>query len=487
MSDAARDQSPALQPGPRRPRIAVVGAGIAGTAAAWALNRSGFPVTLLEESAALGGNARTHRWRGAGPGGADLESPLLVIAWPGRFYHNYHRLLDTLGVARTSIPIRYFVKHPAGVFTQDGEGELDRLHRGDLARWARLVQFVRRVNERFLGADRSPSMYRFAYGNPLNVVPLYRLARLFGLSEAFWERIFVPVHVATVITRAMRDMPAVVAPLLEDIVPLERPTEMTTWVGSPREVFERMTADFASSVHTQAEVVSVEGSAGAFRIRTRAGPVFEADRVVLACQAPAALRVLAQPTGLERRLLARVRYVDHDPRGFSRFTVHSDASILPAEDRARILRDFNTYVELDGEGGLECTFVLSAGNPNLAGATRPLLVTWHSRKPIDSVEGSYDLPNATHVLSLRNLANMLLLRGIQGRRGLWFCSGYTTPEGAHDLSFLSGLVVAHALGADYPFGADALALADFRQMRRIMLGRAARAGQPARMDGAHAA
>ncbi|MBY0398787.1 hypothetical protein K2X89_00695, partial [Myxococcota bacterium] len=59
--------------------------------------------------------------------------------------------------------------------------------------------------------------------------------------------------------------------------------------------------------------------------------------------------------------------------------------------------------------------------------------------------------------------------------GIYFCSGYTTPEGAHDLSFLSGLVVAHALGADYPFGPDAaLARADFRQMQRIMLGRKAR-------------
>jgi len=452
-----------------RPRVAVVGGGIAGTAVAWALDRSGFPVILFEKADALGGNARTHRW--AVPGG-EVESPLLVIAWPGKFYHNYHLLLDLLGVARTSIPIRYYVRHPEGAFAQDGVSTLDRLHAEDFVRWRRMIGFARRMNDRFLGADRSPSMYHFSYWNPLNVVTLHRLARFFGVSDAFWDRIFVPIHVATLITRSMNDLPAVVGPLIEDIVPLERPCEMTTWVGAPRQVFERLTKSFSSSVHTGCEIVSVEGGPGAYRLRARTGAMFEAERVVMACQAPAALRALDRPTWLERKLLGRVRYVDRDDPAFARFTVHSDDSILPSEDRERILREFNTYVEIDEAGELECTFVLSAGNPNLAGAGRPMFVTFNSRKQIGKVEAEVDLPNPTHALSLGNLANMLLLRTIQGRRGIYYCSGYTTPEGAHDLSFLSGLVVAHALGADYPFGPDErLARADFDQMQRIMLGR----------------
>lgn len=452
-----------------RPRVVVVGGGIAGTAAAWALDRSGFPVTLLEKASALGGNARTHRW--TTPQGI-VESPLLVIAWPGRFYHNYHLLLESLGVERTAIPIRYFVRHPSGDFTQDGRGELDRAHAEDFARWRRLIGFVRRVNDAFLGRARSPSLYHFSYANPLNLVTLYRLARLFGISRAFWHRIFVPVHVATLITRRMTDVPAVVAPLIEDIVPLERPCEMSTWVGPPRRVFEAMTKGFASSVHTDCEVVSIRPDGDGFRIEAKSGEVFEADRVVMACQATAALAALDRPTRLERLLLSRVRYVDRDDPAFSRFTVHSDVSVLPEAERERILSEFNTYVETDDTGQLECTFVLSAGNPNLAGAGRPMFVTFNSRKQLEAVEGEFALPNPTHALALGNLANMLCLRAIQGRRGLYYCSGYTTPEGAHDLSFLSGLVAARALGADYPFDPKhTLALSDFHQMQRLMFGR----------------
>ncbi len=66
---------------------------------------------------------------------------------------------------------------------------------------------------------------------------------------------------------------------------------------------------------------------------------------------------------------------------------------------------------------------------------------------------------------------MMLMRLLQGRHGIYYCGSFTTPEGGHDLSFLSGLVAARAIGADYPFENNASALADYQQMQRIMLGR----------------
>lgn len=452
-----------------RPRVAVVGGGIAGMAAAWSLDRSGFPVRVFEKADALGGNARTQRWSLAQ---GSAESPVLVIAWPGRYYHNYHQLLDRLGLERRPIPIRYWIAHPDGVFRQDGESELDRRFADDFARWRRLIRFATRINDLFLGGDRRASLYHFSYWNPLNLIPLYRLCRAFGISSAFWRQIFVPVHVATLITTSMRDLPAVVAPLVESIVPLERPCEMTTWAGAPRAVFERMSESFRERVHTRCEIVSIRRERGRFVLEAATGERFEADRVVMACQAPAARRALEDANPFERFLLGRVQYVDDVDRSFARYRIHSDAGILPAADRERILRDFNTYVEVDESGRLECTFVLSAGNPNLRELGRPMLVTFNSRKPIADVVAEVELPNPTHTLSLRNLANMLLFRFVQGRRGVYYCSGYTTPEGAHDISFLSGLVVAGELGAEYPFADVPEALADYRQMQRLMLGRA---------------
>ncbi|RZV52252.1 MAG: FAD-dependent oxidoreductase, partial [Deltaproteobacteria bacterium] len=70
-------------------QIAVVGGGIAGVGAAWALHRSGYEVDLFEKGPALGGNAKTFRWR---VDGSSVDSPLLVVAWPQMYYHNYELL-----------------------------------------------------------------------------------------------------------------------------------------------------------------------------------------------------------------------------------------------------------------------------------------------------------------------------------------------------------------------------------------------------------
>ena len=44
----------------------------------------------------------------------------------------------------------------------------------------------------------------------------------------------------------------------------------------------------------------------------------------------------------------------------------------------------------------------------------------------------------------------------------------STPGNGHDLSLCSGFAAAAAIGADYPFAADADAAADFARLRGIM-------------------
>jgi len=452
-------------------KVAIIGGGIAGVAAAWSLHRAGHRVELFERNPELGGNARTFRWKL--DDGGEAESPLLVVAWPEHYYHNYHRLLAELGLETTSMPISYFIKHPHGIFCQDGKGEVEKQHAEDFRKWKRLIAWAGRINDFFLPRGRHPSLYHFSYWNPLNLIPLYALTRCFGISARFWDEIFVPVHCASMITTSMKDAPAVIAPLLESIVSLERPSRMGTWKGSPRPVFERMTEPFREHVHTGCAISAVRRMAGGgFEIERADGKIHTADRVVFGCQAPSIVAVLEKPSWLQRALLSRVRYVDDTDTTFARFVVHSDTSIFPAEHRDRILREFNTYSEVDEDGRLECTFVLSAHNPNVKDLGKPMLATFNTRRPLDRVEAQIELPNPTHALSLRNLAIMLAMRWLQGRDGIHYCGSFTTPEGGHDLSFLSGLVAARTIGAPYPFEADeSHAVFDYRLMQRMMLGK----------------
>jgi len=197
--------------------------------------------------------------------------------------------------------------------------------------------------------------------------------------------------------------------------------------------------------------------------------------VIFACDATSTLNALESPTWLQRTLLGNTRYVDDIDPTFAKFVIHSDTSVLPEKHRERILSSFNTYSEIDETGALECTFVISAQNPSTKDAGVPMLVTFNSRKAIDNVQKRLDLPHSVHAVGLRNLLIMSMSRYLQGKNGLYYCSTFTTPEGAHDLSFMSGLVAARAVGAPYPFSRDnENAVADFQLMQRMMLKRADR-------------
>ena len=214
-------------------KVGVIGGGIAGVGAAWSLHRAGYEVELFERGPALGGNAKTFRWTVEG---GHAESPLLVVAWPQMYYHNYELLLGELGVGIEPLPISYFVQTPEGHFCQDGQTAVQKRFAREFRRWKKLVAFVTKVNAIFLPKNKHDSMYHFSYFTPMNLIPLYWLARLFGVSNAFWDTIFVPIHCASFITTSMRGVPAVILPLLESIVPLEEPTQMGTWQGPPRQV-----------------------------------------------------------------------------------------------------------------------------------------------------------------------------------------------------------------------------------------------------------
>ncbi len=453
-------------------KIGVIGGGIAGVGAAWALERAGYEVDLFEKTSAIGGNAKTFRWKTED---GDVESPLLVVAWPQMYYHNYELLLEELGVGITTLPISYFIQTPDGHFCQDEQTAMAKRFAPEFRRWKRLVSFVSKVNSVFLPSKTHESLYHFSYFNPLNLIPLYGLARLFGISKAFWEQVFVPIHCASFITTSMKGVPAVILPLLESIVPLDQPTQMGTWVGVPRDVFDRMTESFRERVHTDHEITRVSGAPGSFVITDKQGRSYHVDKVVFACDSSSVLQALESPTWLQRFLLGNAQYVDDVDPTFAKFTVHSDTNVLPEKHRKRILSGFNTYSEIDPTGALECTFVISAQNPNIKDAGVPMLVTFNSRKAIDKVQKRIDLPHPTHTVSLRNLLIMTMVRHLQGKNGLYYCGTFTTPEGGHDLSFMSGLVAAHALGAPYPFEEkNREAISDFRLMQKMMLKRSAR-------------
>lgn len=93
----------------------------------------------------------------------------------------------------------------------------------------------------------------------------------------------------------------------------------------------------------------------------------------------------------------------------------------------------------------------------------------HDKRQLDPERAvtTFSAPRSHPNMSYSNLVVTQMLHLAQGRRGAYYCSNWTAPGNGHDLACTSGLAVASAMGADYPFPClDAKR--DHRDCRRFM-------------------
>lgn len=146
---------------------------------------------------------------------------------------------------------------------------------------------------------------------------------------------------------------------------------------------------------------------------------------------------------------------------------------MPDAHRRAILDGFANFIEVaetDGRLRYENTFVLSSWVPAARGKGVPMMVSYNRHSPPQTTERTISNEMAHPCLSRSNLARAWLLRTTQGRASTYWCGSYATPGNGHDLSLLSGFVVAKAMGAAYPFAQKPAAFADFERLSRFMLG-----------------
>ena len=251
--------------------VAVIGGGVAGCGAAWALKRSGFDVTLYEAREQISGNARTFDWdfspyRGAGEGNDKLDnnpnantikSCVSVTAWPPLYYKNYTALLADLGVETVPMPLSWFlnskVKGAEGSFwgadptVSENHNTLRKVFEKDFRIYEKVERFAAATTDLFTGASwdprkrqDTPSMYAnhtgFGMLNPLNVVPLYSLFKWAGGSDLWWDVVFTPFYTASFLVDELRPFPAVFGPLIEAQIPLNPKSSNASWSPSEESV-----------------------------------------------------------------------------------------------------------------------------------------------------------------------------------------------------------------------------------------------------------
>jgi len=312
------------------------------------------------------------------------------------------------------------------------------------------------------------TLYNFSALNQYNYVFIKALQTLSCISQDFIDYAFTPIYSFGLLKADLNSVPSVVARGVEKTFALGYVNDIPTYKLNSAAVFTKATDGV--TVHLSTPVQSVKRGK-TIKVTTAKGEE-EFDIIVFACNANSALNILTDSSFLEKGLLGNIEY---DADVFTTGYVHTDDSVIPEVHRAKAMTMSHYFEEKDA-GGWEYNIILSdlpiERDRQAAGFhDPPMFATFNTTKHIDPAKIVEKIDNTGRVPAF-TFKNQLITKGltlIQGNSRAYFCGSAATPGDCHDFSFVSGLIIAHAIDpSSYTFGDDPQCKYDFDQLRSWM-------------------
>ena len=443
-------------------KIAIIGGGVSGLGAAWALHHDSgrFDFRLFEAREQLGGNAVTVDM--PQEDGGSIPFDISVTACIPSVYHHLVVLLEEFGIDLIDTKFSYSVKYRGGTYAHDVDSDI----REQLQHEIRKFQRILRVLHRFGRLTNARSKFLNAL-NPFNYISMGTVLNLAGLSGDFRYKILKPMFVNFLMATNVFDMPASLFSKYLEFFDIEVATTMQTWDQGTRRIYEKLSAGFREKIYLNRPVRKVYRRPSHVVVEDENGAEERFDAVIFASNANQTLMMLDEPSFLERYILSSIRY---ESELHNHTVVHSDASVLP-DDEVKALDTRSNHIEQYGArpDNYEITYIMHNQQPWAKRSDKPCLVTYNPISEIDDgkVIKRWWFQHIVH--DVRHVAWIVpLFRFIQGRKGSWHCGAHTLIN-SQETAFVTGLAAARQIGADYPFE-DREARKMFNYYGRVMYG-----------------
>jgi predicted NAD/FAD-binding protein len=412
------------------PRVAVIGGGISGLGAAWALRQGARP-TLFESAARLGGHANTVDLSLDGvTHGVDTG----FLVFNARTYPLLLTLFESLGVELAPSRMGFSVQHHelglewagndlSSVFAQRCR-LFDASFLGMLAELARFNRLTTRIARAGHDAELDEPLQVFLDRHRFGA--MFRQAYLLPMIACIWS---CPAD-------RMLHFPA--GSLIRfchnhGLLRIRHRPQWMTVRGGSREYVQKMRAQLPD-VREGEPVRRVQRlSGGRVRLHRQNG-CEDFDAVVLACHSDQALALLDRPTPDECAVLGAVRYQ------VNRAVLHLDAQMLPRRRRAWAAWNFEARTGDDARRPVCLHYLINELQP--LPWKLPVIVSMNPLREPRHVQASFDY--AHPVLDAAAARAQRRLDAIQGQGGVWY-AGAWTRFGFHEDGLRSGLAVARAL------------------------------------------
>jgi predicted NAD/FAD-binding protein len=415
--------------------LAIVGTGIAGLGCAHFLQRR-YALTLYEQGAHVGGHANTVLVEDES-GSVPVDTGFLT--YNEVTYPLLTRLFRELNVTAQASSMSFSVQHlPAGLeFCGSSLNHLFAQRRNLFkpSFWKMLLT-INRFNQEALACLDSA-------GRDSPTLGEYIRERNYG--EQFRDFYLMPMSCAVWSTPPERMLQFPAMTLLRffhnhGFLGLHTQHPWRTVAGGARRYVERLSAPFRERIHLRRGVREVRRERGQVRITDESGHIERYDRVILACHADQALRMLSDADAAEHSVLGEFKYHANIA------LLHTDAAVMPR--RRRCWSSWNYRVARDGEGALAPSTVYWINSLQTLPTRQNYFVsingedTLRPGKLLQRIRYEHPLFNSTAIRAQERLPEL-------NRRGsaVYFCGSYFR-YGFHEDALKSALDLSRQLGAD---------------------------------------
>ena len=414
-------------------KLAVVGAGISGLAAAWALSAQ-YRVTLFEAADNLGGHTNTVDVEVDGVN-CSVDTGFLVFN--ERTYPRLTAMFAALGVETTNSDMSFAVRltEPAREWAGSNLSTLFAQKR-NLARpgfW-RMLQDMLRFNRRTAEANL-PQVTLGAYLASEHYSAEFRDWYLLPMAAAIWS---CP-------TDAMLDYPLATFVRFcrnHGLLQVSDRPQWQTVTGGGRNYVKRI-AGLLDDIRIATPVLAVRRDATGVQIDLPNGASEGFDQVVLACHSDQALALLgSDASGEERLILGAIRYQAN------RAVLHTDTKLLPRDSRVWSAWNYMSGQHRMGEQAVSVSYLINRLQPLPTAKPVILSLNPHIEPDPEKVLGSYRYAHPVFDQTAINAQEQLSV--IQGKERLWFCGAWG-GYGFHEDGLASALTVGNLLDCEAPW------------------------------------
>ena len=420
-------------------RIAVVGSGITGIGAAWALAKR-HDVTLYEADDRPGGHARTID---IDMGGYSLPVDTGFIVYNERNYPNLTRLFSVLGVNTKDSDMSFAVSDPERRLEYAGSVNGILANKSNLFRpqmWSILqgIREFRREQERLAANEVPDGLSISDYLTHRKYPRAFASHYLLPLAAAVWSG--TGDDVAQMPARTFLNFLA-----NHGLLRLTDRPQWRTVTGGSRNYVNRA-LDSVDEILLSRPVEAITRDSDGVDIADSTGERRRFDHVVFATHADTSLRILgSEATPQENEIVGSFRYSPN------RAIVHSDPRLMP--ERKQVWSSWNAIGAVTAEARNPVTVTYWMNRLQSLPEDRQIFVSLNPTIEPRSEHIIDDVMFQHPQFDARSERGQALLGTIQGENRTWFAGAYC-GYGFHEDGLQAGLTVAGQLGAPAPWADD---------------------------------